>query len=144
MLNQLSKEIHEGNKKKGFYDDFETIKEAVNNTLGDGFAQKIEDVFDAQRLALIHSEASEALESTRKHRIAELTKPEKELMSDMQGAEFKKYYDEVVKGSLEEEVADIIIRCFDFVGFKKIDIDFHVEQKLKYNALRPYKHGKKY
>ena len=44
----------------------------------------------------------------------------------------------------EFELADIIIRCLDMVGFKGIGIDSHVAAKIRYNKMRPHKHGKKY
>lgn len=34
--------------------------------------------------------------------------------------------------------------CFDVAEKNGIDLDRHIELKLKYNATRPYKHGKKY
>jgi hypothetical protein len=45
---------------------------------------------------------------------------------------------------MEDEVADAIIRLLDFCGARGIDIDWHIKNKLRYNATREHKHGKKY
>lgn len=121
---------------------------------------------------------------------------------------FKEYYDEFIKDSVEEELADACIRIFDFDGLRNIkiadfteeeiddasescsdetftetiyaistipirveyeydyqlkeqlngmllaifglakhlniDILWHIKNKIRYNELRPYKHGKRY
>lgn len=41
------------------------------------------------------------------------------------------------------EVADIIIRAFDFAEEAGIDIAAVIEEKLAYNATRPHRHGGK-
>ena len=45
---------------------------------------------------------------------------------------------------LHVELADCMIRIFDFCGAHKINIGDIIQAKLKYNASRPFKHGKKY
>lgn len=49
-----------------------------------------------------------------------------------------------VKDTLEDELADALIRLLDLTAHLGIDIERHIELKMQYNALRPYKHGKKY
>lgn len=39
---------------------------------------------------------------------------------------------------------DVIALLFVFAKKQKIDLLHHIELKMKYNALRPYKHNKKY
>lgn len=41
------------------------------------------------------------------------------------------------------EIADIIIRCFDFAQETGIDLAAVIEEKLAYNATRAHKHGGK-
>jgi len=54
------------------------------------------------------------------------------------------FYDIGVKGTVEEEIADAIIRLLDLAGVYGIDLDWHVKAKMAYNEKREYKHGKKY
>lgn len=41
------------------------------------------------------------------------------------------------------ELADVIIRCLDFMHSAGIDIDAAMQQKMAYNEMRPYRHGGK-
>ena len=122
MMNELAKQIHENAKAKGFYDKERNIGEM---------------------LCLIHSEVSEALEADRKN----LYCPEcaiDDLCEIPDNAFFLHAYNEDVKGTFEEEMADIVIRVMDLCAFKKIDLESHIKAKMRYNSLREYKHGKKY
>ncbi|SED09844.1 hypothetical protein SAMN04489761_4267 [Tenacibaculum sp. MAR_2009_124] len=123
MINELAKEIHQNNVKKGFYEDEKNIGEM---------------------LALIHSEVSEALEADRKgfyvpieNRIDWLN----DLESD---SEFKSDFTELVKDTFEDELADIMIRVMDLAAHKEINLEEHIKGKLRYNKMREYKHGKRY
>jgi len=131
-LTELSKKIHQGNRSKGFYDD---------------------EVNIGEKLALVHSEVSEALEAHRKGHFAGLARYRDDLLeaADIEGLTmqesdiaFKESFEKYVKNSFEDEIADVIIRCLDLCGFMDIDIESHVSLKLNYNKLRAYKHGKKY
>lgn len=66
-------------------------------------------------LALIQSEASEALEDFRKGR----------------------------RDHFPEEIADIIIRCLDLAGGLGLDLDAAIAAKLEKNRQRGYRHGGK-
>lgn len=103
-LTQLQRDIHDNNVAKGFYD---------------------EPVEDGTRLALIHSEVSEALEVVRHDEHAPSEK--------CPGV-----------SHLAEELADIVIRVFDFAGYKDIDLARAIEAKVQYNLSRPHKHGKRF
>lgn len=41
------------------------------------------------------------------------------------------------------DVTDVLARVIAYCKLKGIDIEFFIEQKMKYNKLRPYKHGNK-
>ena len=79
----------------------------------------------ASRIALIHSELSEALEECTHGRmeayLGEHGKPE----------------------GFPIEIADAVIRILDLCGSLGIDIDAAVEQKHEYNLKRPNRHGGK-
>lgn len=123
MLNKLAKEIYEGNKLRGF--------DVKNENIG-------------QTLMLIVSEVAEALEADRKGRKANVKcfeavedrweRPSNDAFS----------FQSNIKDTFEDEIADTIIRVLDLCGGLGIDIEKHIELKLKYNATREFKHGKKY
>lgn len=143
-LNQLAQTIYKANVEKGFYDDYNDIKgvlSSVNNNLLPVFERFV----TAQRLALITSEVSEVLEANRKGIECPLIDSVKDrMLNNSKDGDFQTAFQECVKDTQEDEMADIIIRCLDFCGANDIDIDFHIKAKMRYNALRPYKHGKKY
>jgi NTP pyrophosphatase (non-canonical NTP hydrolase) len=140
-IKELSKKIHQINVKNGFYEDKKNIGEM---------------------LALIHSEVSEALEADRKGfycQYVRISVPIEESLggdgqSSINSAEyclelkdddvFKHHFKSKVKDNFEDELADIMIRVMDLAEFKGIDIESHINAKLRYNSLREYKHGKKY
>jgi NTP pyrophosphatase (non-canonical NTP hydrolase) len=119
-LTMYAKEIHSGNKAKGFYD---------------------KPVETGTTLMLITSELSEALEADRHNLRANRLSFEEDLAN---GMDFKEAFKKNIKDSYEDEIADAIIRLLDHCGFKRIDIDFHVKNKIKYNSTRGKLHGKKY
>ena len=71
---------------------------------------------DAELIALMHSELSEALEALRNHD---------------------------KKEAIAEELADCCIRIFDYCGARNIDLEKAIKEKIKKNRLRPYRHGNK-
>jgi NTP pyrophosphatase (non-canonical NTP hydrolase) len=124
MLNELAKTVHENAKSKGFYDNKKNIGEM---------------------LCLIHSEVSEALEADRNKQYCKIDKPQENvLMGWTSDIDFQHDYKDKVKGSFEEEMADIVIRVLDMCAFKNIDLDLHVKAKMRYNASRQFMHGKSY
>ncbi len=131
MINKLSEEIHENAIKKGFYESEKNIGEM---------------------LCLIHSEVSEALEADRKHKYTVIDKEWyiKGMAEKNYGATFfdddvfKENFERSVKNTFEDELADIMIRVMDLAGYKGIDLESHIKAKMRYNALREHKHGKKY
>ena len=119
-LNQLRDEIHEYAISKGFWD-----KERETGTL----------------LMLCVSELAEAMEADRKDRYADLELIEKDKEDFI---DFKWSFENSIKDTFEDELADAIIRILDICGSRGIDIDKHIELKMKYNATRERMHGKKY
>jgi NTP pyrophosphatase (non-canonical NTP hydrolase) len=120
-INKIAAEIHENNIKKGFFEGEKNIGEM---------------------LALIHSEVSEALEADRKDRYTEVLPTSVYRWVD--NDKFKESFEEHIKDSFQDELADIFIRVLDLAAFKNVDLEGHVKAKMRYNSLREYKHGKKY
>ena len=79
---------------------------------------------DAEKIALMHSELSEALEALR------------------DGNPDSEHIPEVT--AVEEELADVVIRILDFCGRHRFDLGDAVLLKLVNNASRPQLHGKKF
>jgi len=124
MINDLSKKVHENARSKGFYDYKKNIGEM---------------------LALIHSEVSEALEADRNKQYCNINSAESNvLMGWIDDIDFQKDYKDKVKGSFEEEMADIVIRVMDMCAFKGIDLEYHIRAKMRYNSSRVRMHGKEY
>jgi NTP pyrophosphatase (non-canonical NTP hydrolase) len=119
-LNELSTQFYERSKAKGFWDEKREI-----GTL----------------LMLVVSELSEALEADRKNKHA---KHSYFVFDENNGDEFKEAFENNIKDSFEDEIADTFIRLFDLCGALNIDIETHIELKMKYNATRAYKHNKAY
>ncbi len=105
--------------EKGFYDDH--IKMCQEFEMVDIF-ESYYTQHKLSRLALVHSEISEASEAVRK------PGPDEHL------PEFT---------SEEVEVADAIVRLLDYSEHCGLRIAEALLAKMEYNASRPYKHGKK-
>jgi len=119
---ELQTKVHANAKEKGFY-------EGEKNT--------------GEMLALIHAEVSEALEADRAGKYC-TDDDVRCVMLNINSANFPEVYKNYIKGTFDEEMADIVIRVLDFCAFKGIDLESHIEAKMKYNSMREYKHGKKY
>lgn len=115
MIEQLAKAAYDNALMKGFHDGEDCPPD--NRTV-------------AEKLALIHSEVSEALECVR---VGE--------MKTMYRAEDGK------PEGFFPELADILIRVFDLAGsFPQgaKELAKCVDSKMKFNTGRSYKHGKQF
>jgi NTP pyrophosphatase (non-canonical NTP hydrolase) len=133
LMKNLIAQAHGTAKEKGFWDTERNVSEM---------------------LMLIVSELAEAQEALRKdyrcdsiaanelRRDLELDSSDEEFL--LHTLEWKHKFEEAVKSSFEDEVADVAIRLFDLCGGLGIDLEKHIELKMKYNSLRGYKHGKKF
>lgn len=142
-LNELAKEIHQNAINKGFYIDYYTTKHLVGKKL----TPIIDHVFFAQKIALIHSELSEAIEADRKNRYLDLDILKEKYLLEIElfnDKNFKEAYEMGFKHSVNDELVDAIIRVLDLCAHLDINIQKHVELKMKYNSLREHKHGKEY
>lgn len=116
---------------------------AVNNAKKKGFI----DVNIPTQLMLIVTEVSEAMEDHRKG-----LKPDEFIYTTADGVTYSSedsLFHVELNGphpqkpcGIPSEIADIVIRCFDFCGRYGIDLDRAVSEKMSYNATRKFKHGK--
>jgi NTP pyrophosphatase (non-canonical NTP hydrolase) len=90
-------------------------------------------------LMLVVSELSEALEADRNGKRSDFNPIEY-----VTGAVSDSAFVFGVKDTVEDEIADAVIRIADLCGHLGIDLDAHVAAKMKYNETRPHKHGKAY
>jgi NTP pyrophosphatase (non-canonical NTP hydrolase) len=103
-----------------------------------------------ERLMLVVSELAEALEADREGKwspkfVPDTTRKNNVPLLDTNPESYSQHgYGIFFRGSVEEVLADVIIRICDIAGIFGIDLDWHVKAKMAYNETRPYKHGKKY
>ena len=113
----IAEEVHAWARRKGWWDD-EILSGQRRN--------------DAELIALMHSELSEALEALR----AKDGFPNREHL----GAASDKIPEFL---GIEEEYADAIIRIMDHAHARGLDIAEALVAKMFYNEGRPYRHGNK-
>jgi hypothetical protein len=148
-LNKLAAEIHQTAVEHGWWGDLSDYSETqLANIRGlmCGYGRNFGEV-----IALIHSEASEALEAYRdgmgidEFRYAEevyipsateviLASPNPDVSHDRKPR--------IKPVGVPSELADIIIRVLDAAAAWNIDIEQAVREKMEYNKGRPYKHGR--
>lgn len=104
-LNEIAQEAYDSAYDNGWHDGRENEFGVVARTT------------TFERLALVHSEVSEALEAFRKH-----------------GAE--EWWVDGKPEGLGSELADIIIRVGELAIWHDIDLDEVIEEKMAYNANR--------
>lgn len=104
--------------------------DCLNDVAGQIYANATAKGFwDSERnegeiIALIHSELSECLEAIRHDNPPDKHCPE--------------------FSSAEVELADAVIRVLDYAHAKKWRLGEAIIAKMKYNAGRPFRHGKKF
>lgn len=148
-VKELTERAHGNAVKKGFYDLPTTILDKMEIAFGKDdsvylFSKEevkaVKDAFITQRLMLITSELGEAMEANRKGRVAKTVAYEAGLLVEVPE---KELFEATIKESFEDEMADTMIRIFDLAGWLKIDLDWHIKEKMLYNAGREKMHGGK-
>jgi len=140
-VNELTERAHGNAIKKGFYDLPETIlTKMINSGFTEQEVKAVKDAFITQRLMLIVSELGEAMEANRKGREAKTEAYEAGLLAEV---DEKQLFESTIKESFQDEMADTMIRIFDLAGWLKIDLDWHLKEKMLYNSNREKMHGGK-
>lgn len=119
QLNELRDRAHATARAKGFYDD---------------------PTSELSVLSLIIEEIGEAISADRRGRRANMARYKKKLNN---GLPQKLAYNSAIRGSLEEELADIAIRLLDYAGYRSIDLtitdeefnDLNKSKEKAYNAF---------
>lgn len=113
---------HEISREKGWWPTEELIQ-----------AENYDPLLLAGKLALVHSEVSEALEEVRDGRVG----------ADEKGGTYDGSGRFTKPEGFATELADVVIRVFDLAGACGIDLEQELATKCAYNRQRPYRHGGK-
>ena len=140
-INDLQADIGKGNYERGFHEEGDKLRHLVAAAGGqDAFILAALRNYYMAKVGLIITEAAEALEDLRCGR------PVNENYYTENGAEV--VFSDDARGvplkpeGVPSEIADIVIRCFDFAdeaGFSLIEV---MLEKLAYNDTRARLHGK--
>ena len=111
-IGKLQKDIHDSNAVAGWWTDLETGINLANEARK---GTRLGKAIVAEKLCLIHSEVSEAMEGARKNL------PDDKLPH---------------RPMIEVELADAVIRILDLCGALELDSDGAINEKRTYNSKR--------
>lgn len=129
-IRELCERAHAASTAAGWYDEYRELRADLSGTPRLG--QRVLRLWIAERIALIHSEVSEALEAVREQ-------------EDLREVCETGDADNPKPEGFVVELADTFIRLGDlvaFVGLEK-DIELQIQNKMAYNRTRGHRHGGK-
>lgn len=135
-IRQLQARAWQQSAAKGFHDNEPTEGRALVS-------------LNAERIALIHSELSEALEELRTgvtvNRNVYSLPGVNATYTSVQAAKSTHHGQNVSPKpeGVPSEMADVVIRVMDFCEANDIDLEASIIEKLDFNASRSHKHGGK-
>lgn len=112
----------------------ELKERAYNIAVDHGFHE--EEKPDAYWLGLVMSEAGEAINADRKEKHADA----KWFEVDLAILPFMDCFEEYIKDSVEDEIADIVIRLLDFAGLKGYGLQFRDSPLYHLSAILVFEH----
>lgn len=143
-------------------------RESYQNSAGHGFWDTPEtDETTGNKMMLVVSEIAEAFESFRDPKADDMVKVPRHVVEallnegDPEGGDdgsveaFERHSDALIElttiyekwmdkpRGLDIELADALIRIFDFAGRKGIDLDHALRRKMEYNQGREFMHGRR-
>lgn len=128
-LTELCRDAASEAKKQGFYSEKQTVEGMI------------------AYLALVSSEISEAIEAIQKEDTVETRRQLNDEILKLKTESFDKrqLFESYFHNTLEDELADAVLRIFSFCGAYHLDLETALERKMEYNKLRPKnRHGKKF
>ena len=95
---------------------------------------------DETLLMLIITEIAEAVQAERKDKHAYKDKFLASLKPDDDGEMFSMLFGQYIKNSVEDELADIIIRCLDLAALRGISLDLTALREISLNGVTEMTH----
>lgn len=164
VLDHIQSGIGRGNELRGFHQEGDELRRAVQYgpNAGSEKAHAPLRTYYMAKVALIMSEGAEALEELRSGRPVkrnyytiegqQLTNPNWDSAPDPIDGQYTSRVSEMRWSAdqhvpkpegVPSELADIVIRCFDFADEAGFSLGAAIHEKLDYNATRAMLHGRK-
>ena len=130
-MKDLVKKAPQVAKDKGFWDTERNVSEML--------MLSVSEVAEAQEALRKNHYANQEVVDSLAHDL-ELDRTDEEFL--LKALVWKAKFEDNIKSTFQDEIADVAIRLFDLCGGMGIDLEKHIELKMKYNSMRGYKHGK--